>query len=199
MAKIDFNKITYNQMLKAFMGFNVVIIFVVLIFINSSIKIDKDDSAVKGDNSIKTQEQLDTIKTKDYETPLSKISFKYPVGWGLAETNSKASVCSEETLIEDITFSEFENFIVTINACNLAQDSFLNENEFTFTNDQKSIKFIGNFETNYKYPGYSTLSLKSTTSNKPLILIKVLFDEKVTSKEQMRESTNLLIKSLNFN
>jgi len=200
MAKIDFNNITYNQMLKAFLGFNVVIVFIVFIFINSSLKIDNNESNVKGDSTNNSQEQVGlNEKTKVYETPLSKISFKYPENWGLAETKSKSSPCSEKDLIEDITFSEFENLIITVNACNLAQDSFLNENEYTITNDQKSVKFIGNFESNYKYVGYSTLSLKSTTSNKPLILIKALFDEKVISKGQVRESIDLLIKSLSFN
>lgn len=200
MAKINIDKITYNQMLKAFLAFNIVIVFIVFFFINSSLRTENRSSNIKGDSATKTSEESKTqIKTKDFIAPLSKVSFKYPESWGLAVSNSKESPCSEKDLIEDITFPDLQNFIITINACNLAQDSFLNENEFIVTNDQKTIKFIGNFETNYKYEGQTTLSMKSTTSNKPLILIKALFDEKVVSREEIRESAEILIKSITFN
>ena len=189
-------KISYKQMAKAFIGLNVFVLFTVILFLNLSLKPkdSKDSTEVLG-----TQSEEVPLKTNRFETSVSKLSFNYPEIFGEANSKTQPSLCKTEELIETITFSNYPNFIISINVCNFAQDSFLNENEFSVLNDEKTIKFIGDFEENYKFQGYTSFTAKSTTSNKPLTLIKVLFNEKEISKEQVQEYMTTIVKSLEFN
>ena len=189
-------KISYKQMTKAFIGLNVFILFTVILFLNLSLKPkDSQESPVVLGN----QTEKMPLKTKKFETSVSKLSFDYPEIFGEAKSITQPSPCKSEELIENITFSNYPDFIVSINVCNFAQDSFLNENEFSVLNDEKTIKFIGDFEENYKFQGYTSFTAKSTTSNKPLSLIKVLFNEKETSREEIQEYVNTVVKSIEFN